>query len=99
MYFFFFVKIRNGYLFVFFFSSRRRHTRYWRDWSSDVCSSDLDDDDLRLGLTSLVEMGAREAILTRPNGCVAIVGEGSERSSYEVSIEPLEPVSTVGSGD
>src|SRR3712207_8339884 len=26
---------------VFFFASRRRHTRYWRDWSSDVCSSDL----------------------------------------------------------
>src|SRR3712207_5185497 len=26
---------------VFFFSSRRRHTSYWRDWSSDVCSSDL----------------------------------------------------------
>src|SRR6476620_1965917 len=25
----------------FFFSSRRRHTRYWRDRSSDVCSSDL----------------------------------------------------------
>src|SRR6185295_14998157 len=25
----------------FFFSCRRRHTRYWRDWSSDVCSSDL----------------------------------------------------------
>src|SRR5258707_11480823 len=29
-------------LLFFFFSSRRRHTRYWRDWSSDVCSSDLD---------------------------------------------------------
>src|SRR3712207_8398715 len=28
-------------LFYFFFSIRRRHTRYWRDWSSDVCSSDL----------------------------------------------------------
>src|SRR5258707_12030000 len=28
---------------LFFFASRRRHTRYWRDWSSDVCSSDLDD--------------------------------------------------------
>src|SRR3712207_492693 len=26
---------------IFFFSSTRRHTRYWRDWSSDVCSSDL----------------------------------------------------------
>src|SRR3989440_1547536 len=29
------------YVFVFFFSSRRRHTRSDRDWSSDVCSSDL----------------------------------------------------------
>src|SRR5207237_5341772 len=28
-------------LFVFFFSSRRRHTRFKCDWSSDVCSSDL----------------------------------------------------------
>src|SRR3712207_7097699 len=28
-------------IYFFFFSSRRRHTRYWRDWSSDVCSSDL----------------------------------------------------------
>src|SRR5947209_20031106 len=28
------------FYFLFFFSSRRRHTRYWRDWSSDVCSSD-----------------------------------------------------------
>src|SRR6266542_2158197 len=29
------------YFFFFFFSSRRRHTRCYRDWSSDVCSSDL----------------------------------------------------------
>src|SRR5207302_4538699 len=29
------------YFFFFFFSSRRRHTRFSRDWSSDVCSSDL----------------------------------------------------------
>src|SRR3712207_2642224 len=28
-------------MYCVFFSSRRRHTRYWRDWSSDVCSSDL----------------------------------------------------------
>src|SRR5207302_3317349 len=27
--------------FIFFFSSRRRHTSFSRDWSSDVCSSDL----------------------------------------------------------
>src|SRR5882757_25241 len=31
----------NVSILFFFFSSRRRHTRYWRDWSSDVCSSDL----------------------------------------------------------
>src|SRR6266498_3990995 len=35
----------------FFFSSRRRHTRCGRDWSSDVCSSDLS------ALTDLVERG------------------------------------------
>src|SRR5437899_8856382 len=30
------------FFFFFFFSSRRRHTRCLSDWSSDVCSSDLD---------------------------------------------------------
>src|SRR6266446_8689340 len=29
------------YFYMFFFSSRRRHTRLQGDWSSDVCSSDL----------------------------------------------------------
>src|SRR5690606_741009 len=32
---------RDDHLLTFFFSSRRRHTRVSRDWSSDVCSSDL----------------------------------------------------------
>src|SRR5947199_1755238 len=31
-------------MYLFFFSSRRRHTRCLSDWSSDVCSSDLPDD-------------------------------------------------------
>src|SRR6266496_5538398 len=39
-YFFFFLSIITNLCF-FFFSSRRRHTRSLRDWSSDVCSSDL----------------------------------------------------------
>src|SRR5690606_41085767 len=42
-------------LVYFFFSSRRRHTRFSRDWSSDVCSSDLVDEQLlervRAGIT------------------------------------------------
>src|SRR5215469_17129004 len=33
--------MRIQFLSFFFFSSRRRHTRSLRDWSSDVCSSDL----------------------------------------------------------
>src|SRR5439155_3800536 len=33
--------VRVCYCLFFFFSSRRRHTRWPRDWSSDVCSSDL----------------------------------------------------------
>src|SRR5437868_10463035 len=35
------VMIKYVLFFFFFFSSRRRHTRSKRDWSSDVCSSDL----------------------------------------------------------
>src|SRR6266508_5922367 len=47
MYFFFF--------FFFFFSSRRRHTRWPRDWSSDVCSSDLDAGDTLIRLSGTGE--------------------------------------------
>src|SRR2546421_5448852 len=44
--------------FFFFFSSRRRHTRSDRDWSSDVCSSDLD-----------VLSEAKEKGIVRAHGC------------------------------
>src|SRR6267154_5691485 len=39
----------------FFFSSRRRHTRWTGDWSSDVCSSDLVVLDAHAGLASLAQ--------------------------------------------
>src|SRR5262249_56352869 len=41
---------------LFFFSSRRRHTRLVSDWSSDVCSSDLD---LELGPDLLQDLSRR----------------------------------------
>src|SRR2546427_4743566 len=52
---------------IFFFSSRRRHTRFDCDWSSDVCSSDL-------------QTGAE--INVDDNGLITIsaVGEGGERA-------------------
>src|SRR5947209_17660210 len=54
----------------FFFSSRRRHTRYWRDWSSDVCSSDL---------TGLIQMGAAPTPLAATRGSVSQIA--AKRSS------------------
>lgn len=58
-----------------------------------------DAEDLAMGLAGLLEMGAEEAIVTTAEGCVAIAGPATDRHRYEASIEPLEPVSTVGAGD
>src|SRR5690606_16022476 len=53
----------------FFFSSRRRHTRFSRDWSSDVCSSDL---------TALVDQMQHIAVefLGHGEDCVAVARQG-----------------------
>src|SRR5690606_41060908 len=48
------------FLFCFFFSSRRRHTRFSRDWSSDVCSSDL-------AYRPAIEQGAAVAVMPSYN--------------------------------
>jgi 1-phosphofructokinase/tagatose 6-phosphate kinase len=55
--------------------------------------------DLSQGLLELVRLGAGEAAITRPDGCVAAVGEGGSRRLLEVHTESLDSVSTVGSGD
>ena len=58
-----------------------------------------DEEDRRTAVGEMVELGAREAIMTMPDGCLAMLGEGSDRSLYRATLEPLEPVSSVGSGD
>ena len=58
-----------------------------------------DEDDRRRALGEMVEMGAREAIMTLDDGCLAVLGDGTERRVYRATLEPLEPVSSVGSGD
>src|SRR2546430_11025026 len=51
----------------FFFSSRRRHTRFDCDWSSDVCSSDLDGARVEDGVwLSLTQRLANRLGVTRP---------------------------------
>src|SRR5690606_39395338 len=51
------------WLFFFFFSSRRRHTRFSRDWSSDVCSSDLGTRTFTMIKPDAVEAGSIGGIL------------------------------------
>jgi 1-phosphofructokinase/tagatose 6-phosphate kinase len=56
-------------------------------------------DDMFTVLNELIEMGPEQAAITLPQGCVAIVQEGGLQRMLEVTIEQLDPISTVGSGD
>jgi 1-phosphofructokinase family hexose kinase len=59
-----------------------------------------DEEDRRNAVGEMVELGAREAIMTLADGCFAmLLDSGGERSLYRATLEPLEPVSSVGSGD
>jgi 1-phosphofructokinase family hexose kinase len=58
-----------------------------------------DEEDRRRALGEMVEMGAREGIMTLDDGCLAVLGEGSTRRLFRATLDPLEPVSSVGSGD
>src|SRR3712207_8583536 len=72
-------------LIFFFFSSRRRHTRYWRDWSSDVCSSDLPEPDpLADRLLELVALRVSGVLRWRlGHGTVALHGFSTPGRSEE----------------
>jgi 1-phosphofructokinase/tagatose 6-phosphate kinase len=62
-----------------------------------------DDDDRRTAIREIVEMGASEAIMTLPDGCLALAGHDGDQANprrlFRATLEPLEPVSSVGSGD
>jgi 1-phosphofructokinase family hexose kinase len=58
-----------------------------------------DEEDRRTAVGEMVELGAREAIMTMPDGCLAMLNEGADRRLFRATLEPLEPVSSVGSGD
>src|SRR3712207_4960190 len=72
-----------------FFSSRRRRTRYWRDWSSDVCSSDLvgsvvmpaDATGWRVATGEVVKIAPASL---RPGGVVDFVGLGADGRVFAV---------------
>ncbi len=60
-----------------------------------------DEEDRRTALGEMAELGAREALLTLSDGCLALLREdqASAPTLYRATLEPLEPVSAVGSGD
>src|SRR5690349_25040521 len=82
--------MRNGLASGFFFSSRRRHTRSLRDWSSDVCSSDsclL----LHLSLCLLLHLSLCLCLCLLLNSCRlhtkrSKIGRASCRERVEISV-------------
>src|SRR6266446_6112675 len=78
--------------FIFFFSSRRRHTRLQGDWSSDVCSSDLvvvhhhDITELK-AMTEAVQ-GKREEI----SATLDSIGDGLIATDREGRVTRMNPV-------
>src|SRR5437016_13882341 len=74
------------FYFFFFFSSRRRHTRLVSDWSSDVCSSDLDE--LQLSLIAdrpdfIVPGNGARITLGRSNGEDVFTGYLTQAPAFE----------------
>src|SRR5690625_6164105 len=76
---------------IFFFSSRRRHTRWPRDWSSDVCSSDLvlvteGDAGLGIGATFVhVQVGPADGRGGDPDDHVRGILDGGDRKSTRLN--------------
>src|SRR6266536_384576 len=71
------------FFFFFFFSSRRRHTRSTRDWSSDVCSSDLNRDALIQvpaggGFADMVKLKGDKEIGDKINKIIGRLAEANE---------------------
>src|SRR5215208_2887980 len=71
---------------MFFFSSRGRHTRWPRDWSSDVCSSDL------------LTKGRKVIVLGRLHVEEWTDREGKARQSLEVNASDVQFIDSAGAG-
>src|SRR5690554_7869665 len=80
------------FLIIFFFSSRRRHTRCGRDWSSDVCSSDLKENtaiqtkEVRLYFDPVSQMGFKSSV---KSGIDKMVSKIETESIYNAFLEEL----------
>src|SRR5690348_161381 len=92
----------------FFFSSRRRHTRWTGDWSSDVCSSDLRRNLFMVtlgvylvgsGLTALTPAGGYWFIFLYATRVIAGMGIGGEYAAINSAIDEMIPAKYRGRTD
>src|SRR6266508_3117592 len=85
------------YCFFFFFSSRRRHTRWPRDWSSDVCSSDLADPGPgQAGRGGARDPGAGDGRGHRRRGAVGLQDDGRGPGQGELGGVRVLPAGRAG---
>src|SRR2546422_7171210 len=88
----------SGHLLFFFFSSRRRHTRCSRDWSSDVCSSDLTAG--RVVFNSILPEGLRRAgfenRVMRKRDLSELVFESYRRAGLASTVQFLDSLKEFG---
>src|SRR3989442_13962827 len=76
---------------VFFFSSRRRHTRCGRDWSSDVCSSDLNFSPQEGNRAVAASNVGTRLVVTQCDyriSCLSIVGTRNCSERYSTLLNP-----------
>jgi fructose-1-phosphate kinase PfkB-like protein len=59
----------------------------------------LDDEDFRLGLDAIADLGARNVIITDESGCFALLRDGRTTRRLRAVAPRVEPISRVGSGD
>ena len=58
-----------------------------------------DDDDFLTGLETIVELGARNVLITRESGCWALLRNERQATRYRAAAPLVDPISAVGSGD
>src|SRR5690554_1203581 len=84
---------------MFFFSSRRRHTRCGRDWSSDVCSSDLESSFLDQLISELSKMNKQTSLFFSKLSKEKFLREGCKSDLLDLRINIRSMRETIGDID